>query len=830
MAYKVYLNNETLIFDSSLQDDEILFTRAIVNVTAQGAGSFDFTIPPCHKCFGQFNRLKDYIDIYRDDEQILSTRVYSITDTMDGQQAISCEGLLSMLSDSVYEPETFQGTLQNLVKRILDSHNNQVGAEKAVYLGTFTVENSNVYRAYQNYETSISRLNDLLKTFGGYMMIRKNYDPSRDGTIDVGLIDVGYVDTGTQMYYLDWLDHFTTPCTQKIELTSNLLDVRKVQDSSGIATVILPLGAQDEEGNRLTIESVNAGSKVVVADSTSIAKYGYVVKSEIWDDVTIAANLKSKALDYLQACLTPKTEIKLSAVDLADAGYDVDSFRVGQMVTVKAPQVGTEPVQFACVKQNLDLLDPAQNKLELGEVRVGYVQTQSGNSSEQILMTVAKQIQKSQDVMQQAIDAATEMISGNSGGYVVLHDSDGDGYPDEILVMDTADIETAVKVWCWNNSGLGYSSQGYDGPYVMAWTIDGHFNADFITVGNINASLITTGVLNASLITTGTLSADRIRAGILQALSGSSYWNLNTGDLKLVGDLIISKNNVVTEIGTITTYTMQIVEGRVIQETATGLKVSNSSISDKSYFAIVPDITQYYAGRPSGGMARIFRWISQSSVTHGNAFYYDDQYIIDMKNDSYKYIHEVMHDSLMIYRVTRLGSNFEFSNVKFATLAHGIDDDGTAFFVFSNNQVATRQPWTGFSYENGHFYVNGTQVQLQSTSSRRYKKEIEPIHNAEIDPHKLLDLPVMQFKYKEGLPLQYTDMEDLLIPGFIAETIEDIYPAATIHNDNGDIESWDERRIIPGMLALIQEQHTEIESLKSEVAELKTLVQQLLNR
>jgi hypothetical protein len=585
------------------------------------------------------------------------------------------------------------------------------------------------------------------------------------------------------------------------------------------------------ESATTTFESVNAGSKVVVADSTSIAKYGYVVKSEIWDDVTIAANLKSKALDYLQACLTPKTEIKLSAVDLADAGYDVDSFRVGQMVTVKAPQVGTEPVQFACVKQNLDLLDPAQNKLELGEVRVGYVQTQSGNSSEQILMTVAKQIQKSQDVMQQAIDAATEMISGNSGGYVVLHDSDEDGYPDEILVMDTADIETAVKVWCWNNSGLGYSSQGYDGPYVMAWTIDGHFNADFITVGNINASLITTGVINANLITAGTLSADRIRAGILQALSGQSYWNLNTGELKIVGDLTLTKSSKTVDIGALTKYEMQIIEGRVIQVEATGLKVSLNSLTDKSYFAVVPIESQWNsASRATGGKAQVLRWISQNSTTRGNSGSYDDQYIVDMKNCSYKYIHEVMHDALMVYRVTRLGSNFEFSNVRFAAMGIGIDTDGTAFFCFNAAQTVGNLPGTGFSYESNHFYVNGTQVQLSSTSSRRYKKDIEPLQSAALDPHRLLKLPVMQFRYKEGIHLQYDDMEDKLIPGIIAEDMEDIYPAATIHSDVGDVESWDERRIIPGMLALIQEQHTEIESLKSEVAELKNLVQQLLNR
>ena len=156
----------------------------------------------------------------------------------------------------------------------------------------------------------------------------------------------------------------------------------------------------------------------------------------------------------------------------------------------------------------LNLLQPAQNKLDLGSVRLGYVQSQIGNTSEKIMMEVVERIENSENVMQQAIDQATAMITGNEGGYVVLHDGDGDGYPDEILVMDTADIETAVNVWRWNKNGLGYSDRGYGGPYTSAWTIDGHFNADFITVGSLSADLITTGALNASLITPGTMNAD----------------------------------------------------------------------------------------------------------------------------------------------------------------------------------------------------------------------------------------------------------------------------------------------------------------------------------
>ena len=67
-------------------------------------------------------------------------------------------------------------------------------------------------------------------------------------------------------------------------------------------------------------------------------------------------------------------------------------------------------------------------------------------------------------------------------------------------------------------------------------------------------------------------------------------------------------------------------------------------------------------------------------------------------------------------------------------------------------------------------------------------------------------------------------MEDLTIPGFIAEDVAEIYPAAVIHDAEGNIESWDERRILPGMLKLIQEQKEMIDDLTERVAALERVV------
>lgn len=96
--------------------------------------------------------------------------------------------------------------------------------------------------------------------------------------------------------------------------------------------------------------------------------------------------------------------------------------------------------------------------------------------------------------LEKAILNATEAITGNKGGVVVMHDTNNDGKPDELLIMDVDDISLATKVWRWNKAGLGYANnpagKAYLGPYTLAITADGQINADFITTGSLSAERI----------------------------------------------------------------------------------------------------------------------------------------------------------------------------------------------------------------------------------------------------------------------------------------------------------------------------------------------------
>lgn len=175
-----------------------------------------------------------------------------------------------------------------------------------------------------------------------------------------------------------------------------------------------------------------------------------------------------------------------------------------------------------CVATTWDVLNERYISCTFGDMRTSIADTIVNQQKE-----VAEKPSVSE--MGKAIDTATKLITGNLGGYVVMHDSDNNGYPDEILIMNTPDITTATNVIRMNQSGIGLSTTGYVGPYTTALTASG-----------IVANAITTGVLNANLI----------KAGVIEDLAHRSQIDMTTGvaslwQLVAKRDFTVKDNNTV---------------------------------------------------------------------------------------------------------------------------------------------------------------------------------------------------------------------------------------------------------------------------------------------
>lgn len=163
------------------------------------------------------------------------------------------------------------------------------------------------------------------------------------------------------------------------------------------------------------------------------------------------------------------------------------------------------------VSERFDVLREQYNELVIGSVRsslASSIVTQEKQTEEQL--------SEMQSSLEAAIQRATDLITGNIGGYIVTVMDSVTGTPKELLIMNDPDITAATKVWRWNLSGLGYSSNGYAGPYTTAITQNGEIVADFITTGTLDAAVV--NVIN--------LIAEHVRA-----VDGTKVMDINAAQL-----------------------------------------------------------------------------------------------------------------------------------------------------------------------------------------------------------------------------------------------------------------------------------------------------------
>ena len=300
-----------------------------------------------------------------------------------------------------------------------------------------------------------------------------------------------------------------------IEYGKNLTKLEQDSDVSDVYTDLLPYAVvKDESGNEkvitlaeqlIPISTTLEKRKSLIKDFTDSFKDGEAVDEE---------KLRAKAKEYLDnnplGIENPTINISFEALwKQPDYVAILERVSLCDTVLVKHSELGVS-VKTKVIKTTYDSLLEKYTSITLGSSKANLVDRVTNINEE--VKDSKKSIEKMPSLIKSVVSNATKTITGNSGGHVVLH-SALDGEPYELLIMDTDSIETAVNVWRWNVAGLGFSKNGYNGPYETAITGDGKIVADFITAG--------------------TLMANIVKAGVLSSIDGSSYWNLDTGDVVL---------------------------------------------------------------------------------------------------------------------------------------------------------------------------------------------------------------------------------------------------------------------------------------------------------
>lgn len=409
LKYKDYI-----LHDMRLADEKIIVRDPSVKLAVSKAGEMTFTLGADHPYLSNLRRMSGLVELLDGTLPIYRGRITTDTKDFYGAHKIETEGIMTVLNDSIIPPFNFPedftedasykaaaasgNVVEFFFRWILSQHNAQVTAEQQIKPGVITVSDQNNYitRSASEYATAMSTISDKLikSALGGYLLIR-------------------YEDDGN---YLDYYAALPLTNTQSVEFAENLLDLSSETDGTNIYTAILPEG---KDG--LTIEALSDGdltddlvkSGLTIYSKSGVATYGRITRHVKWDDVTVAANLQTKAKAALadNGLSMPET-IKLTAVDL---GWqeDVQHFRVGRMTVLFSTTHGYS-TSYPLLELSPDILDPGNTRITLGATQQTYTGAQidtKRETDERIESTRQEISERVDESSSQVIQATRQQIT-----------------------------------------------------------------------------------------------------------------------------------------------------------------------------------------------------------------------------------------------------------------------------------------------------------------------------------------------------------------------------------------------------------------------------------
>ena len=321
------------------------------------AGSLEFTVPAGHPYMSELKQLTKPVSVDLDGKKIFRGRILSGSRTFYNQREIYCEGVLSYLVDSVQKAVKYDGKTHALFRQIIANHNARMPFEKQFTVGNITVPDQSIHLLGQSdditkYDYSQIAINSIVDNWnttydyietclisycGGYLMVRQE----------------------NGVNYIDWVSDYTNTATQEIVFGENLLDLTDESTAEDIFTVLIPLG-----DDNLTIKSVNQGSDEIV-DQAKVNKYGRIVKTNVFSNVTSAQTLLENGRRYLANNGDVPTTLTLTAIDLHNVYPEVESIQLGDRVYIRSDP--HELSQYlTCTKIEYDLEKPENTAYTFG--------------------------------------------------------------------------------------------------------------------------------------------------------------------------------------------------------------------------------------------------------------------------------------------------------------------------------------------------------------------------------------------------------------------------------------------------------------------------------
>lgn len=343
----------------------------------------EFSIPLDHTMYQKLVQFKSIIEVVnlRDNEIEFVGRVLTMTNEMSTNgfvQKVVCEDFLSYLHDSAqwFQKLPNKGS-EDYFKIIFDSANVQIEEFKRITPRNITVQSrSDRPFRYIGYDSSWDTVRErIINNIGGYLTLRE---------------------FNTRLY-VDWTKDIGVTKESPIKLGQNIKSASREVDFDGLATIIVPIGADLQSQNQgqeedqspdvtraqLDIRSVNDG-KMYLADEELIKEFGFIRKSVIWTEIDNPSILLARGKQYLRNQKIALAKWTISAVEryLIDSRYS--KFKIGNKhKIINAPLSGIETLQI--LEKKIDILNPQSVELTIGSqsqsLSAYQLQTQEADNS-----------------------------------------------------------------------------------------------------------------------------------------------------------------------------------------------------------------------------------------------------------------------------------------------------------------------------------------------------------------------------------------------------------------------------------------------------------------
>ena len=192
------------------------------------------------------------------------------------------------------------------------------------------------------------------------------------------------------------------------------------------------------------------------------------LEQEEQTEENLITELRTNATQYLEENKYPK----VSYTTKSDINNNME---IGDTIQVLHPLVS---IKTEVLEYEYDSISKRITSLTFGNF------TRDVKAKFDNIKNTINQISQAVSNQEVVINNQTSLINSlNKNGYVYIDDN-------EILILDKIPKETAENVWRFGLGGIGFSSNGYEGPFEVAITMDGQINAKFITTGTMSVSRI----------------------------------------------------------------------------------------------------------------------------------------------------------------------------------------------------------------------------------------------------------------------------------------------------------------------------------------------------